>query len=219
MEGRGWRRAIVALALVFSPPIAGAQAPEQPCHGDLDGDRRVTIAEIVLAVNHSLYGCPGATPLASPTPRATATPGTLELQILQTVGRDLVPSPGQFGCSASPLSSREGSARLTCELPVAFAFASIDRYQDAAAAYAAFEEMRSSAELSDFHGYDAFETTGESIGLAPSMILYWHAERWVIRTAQVTVFENVTVYRDIAESVFAEAVDRGLFPEIAAPLP
>jgi hypothetical protein len=40
-----------------------------------------------------------------------------------------------------------------------------------------------------------------------------------MRSTQVTGFANVTVYRDIAESIFAEAVDRGLLPASGAELP
>lgn len=219
MDGRIARIGLAILALLLCAFLPTGRSLAQPCHGDLDGDRRVSVAEVILAVNHLLYGCPGSTPTPSRPPQPTATPGTLELQILQAVAEEVAPNPGQFGCTASPLSAREGSARLTCELPVAFAFASIDRHEDASAAAAVFEEIRGSAPLSEFHGYDAFETTEESIGLAPSMNLYWRAERWVFRSTQVTAFENITVYHDIAESVFAEAVERGLLPAPEAALP
>lgn len=54
------------LLLVLAAPALGQ------CPGDVNGDRRVTVAELVQAVNAALSGCDEATPSA--TARPTATP-------------------------------------------------------------------------------------------------------------------------------------------------
>jgi len=47
--------------VVRNLPVQIAEPCDQ-CLGDGDGDRRVTIAELILAVNHSLNGCPTPRP-------------------------------------------------------------------------------------------------------------------------------------------------------------
>jgi hypothetical protein len=67
-------RVIVAVAIVCA---MGMRAAAQCC-GDCNGDGRVTINELIIAVNNALDGCGGATPTPvrprTPTPRPTATP-------------------------------------------------------------------------------------------------------------------------------------------------
>lgn len=212
---------VLTLALTLLLGLGGvAQAqstpdntPIIPCFGDFDENRRVTVAELVLAVNNLLNGCPGTTPVPTMPPRTTPTPGSVEVQILQTVGHDLIPAPDRFGCSANQFGDTPGHARLTCELPVAFAVAFIERFDDGPSAAEDFNERRGDLPLSLFHGYDAFEVAGEGIGGAPSLGITWRSDRWVLSSTQITTFANIDAYLDIAERVFAEATRRGLFAE------
>ncbi len=52
-----------------------AQSDRLRCDGDLDGDGRVTVDEILVSVDNALTGCPLPTAAAAtPTPEATPTP-------------------------------------------------------------------------------------------------------------------------------------------------
>jgi len=61
---------VVCVALALGPGIAGAQ-----CCGDCDGDREVTVSELIAAVNNALLDCQEetSTPAPTGTPTATAT--------------------------------------------------------------------------------------------------------------------------------------------------
>ncbi len=184
---------------------------EEPCPADSDGDRVVTVAELVRAVKHALHGCPGSTPTRTRTPRPTETPGSPELEVLETLGEELVPVPGRFGCTSSAVAN-DGSFRMTCELPLAFATVAIRRYPDSSAALAAFEERRDGRPLSSFHGYGSFEYTGVVLQDIPTHTVVWVAERWVFESTQVTVFDGVTVSVDNANRVFELAIGAGFVP-------
>lgn len=215
-------RLLAALGLLFglcaSPlPVESAECASsaalvfgEPCLGDGDGDGVVTVAELVRAVNHALFGCPVATPSSTRTPRPTETPGPAELELLETLGDELIPSPGIYGCSSSALGD-SGLFRMTCELPVAFATVAIRRYADTGAAAAAFAERRGDRPLSSFHGYDAFEYTDVVLQDIPTHTVVWVAETWVFESTQVTAFEDVTVSVDNAERVFELATAAGFF--------
>jgi hypothetical protein len=62
---------LVALIVCLPRPSTSSQ-DDTPCQGDFNGDGRVTIDELVRAVNHALYGC--APPSATPTPSLTQAP-------------------------------------------------------------------------------------------------------------------------------------------------
>lgn len=79
--GRALRGLVIAAA--FAVPLLAAPAVraqcEGACVGDANGDRNVTIDELILAVNNALGGCDRPTPTptepAGPTATPTATPG------------------------------------------------------------------------------------------------------------------------------------------------
>ena len=54
---------------------AAAQSDRTRCDGDIDGDGRVTVDEILVSVDNALTGCPQPTAAeATPTPTATPSP-------------------------------------------------------------------------------------------------------------------------------------------------
>lgn len=61
------------LVAVCCAVMLSAAAVAQTCPGDLNGDRQVTIDELVSAVNAALNGCDGASVTRSPTPIRTPT--------------------------------------------------------------------------------------------------------------------------------------------------
>jgi hypothetical protein len=72
------RFCLAALVIVTVGTFAAATHGqcEGPCAGDLNGDGRVTIEELVVVVANALHGCPpesSPTSTASPTPTVTAT--------------------------------------------------------------------------------------------------------------------------------------------------
>lgn len=52
----GWQ--VVLFACSMGAFVWSSAAPAQPCPGDLNGDGRVTVDEILVSVNHALNGCP-----------------------------------------------------------------------------------------------------------------------------------------------------------------
>jgi formylglycine-generating enzyme len=66
---------LVAIILVLPWPSGGTQ-DDTPCQGDFNGDERVSIDELVRAVNNALYGCGTRAPTPAPTltDTPTATP-------------------------------------------------------------------------------------------------------------------------------------------------
>ncbi len=187
--------------------------PLVPCVGDADGDRAVTVAEVVLAVRNLLHGCPVPTPTATRPPRPTNTPGPLELEILRTIGSELVPNPGLYGCSSN--ASPPGGDRflMTCELPVGFASVSIHRYASPEQAALAFDNQRGDEELIAFERYDAFEIERPSLGQTPSVTLVWRADRWVLQSSQIAIIPDESLYVTIAIRLVEEGRQTGLFPE------
>jgi hypothetical protein len=67
---RARQKVIILLSILAVGLSSAAGADETPCAGDANGDRRVTINELVTAVNHALNGCPEveATPTRTPCP-------------------------------------------------------------------------------------------------------------------------------------------------------
>ncbi|MEO8603369.1 MAG: hypothetical protein ABI629_12405 [bacterium] len=72
---------ILSVLVLVSTAAAG-----QPCPGDTNGDRAVTIAEVIAAVSSSLNGCPPAQATATPTPVPSTATNTVRPSPTRTMG-------------------------------------------------------------------------------------------------------------------------------------
>lgn len=68
-------RRLIIFSLVFA--VSTGVALAQPCPGDLNGDRHVSVNELITSVGSSLNGCPGTQPTATQR-RATPTPTPIQ---------------------------------------------------------------------------------------------------------------------------------------------
>ena len=80
IDNRRVHTGVLAVALAVAGAALNVPSARAQCCGDCDNDRRITVDELVTAVNHALQGCPALqTPMATatatltPTPVATAT--------------------------------------------------------------------------------------------------------------------------------------------------
>ncbi len=189
-------------AMIDVGAVSAQSEATNMCIGDADGDRVVTVAELVSAVNNHLYGCIAPTPPVGP----------VELTVLEAIASELVPNPGMFGCSAFASPTSTTRFTMTCEFAVGFATVTIDRFADESAASLGFDDQHEDQPIELFQGYDSFVREGPSlIPSEPSRTLVLRAGRWLLRSSQVPAVEGLTLYRDIAHRVLAMGAEADIF--------
>lgn len=198
-------RALVATLWLLAASTSSGQTLV-PCYGDHDDNGRVTIGELVLAVGNALNGCPGTTPLPTITPAPSETPLPDELSILREMGSEW--GGDIYGCT-SRAKNDDTQFEMTCEIPTAFVRVLIDRYPNVTDAQDAMAGVAGTPIV--FEGYPAFEEFLDG-PVAPGARLTLQADRWVIETLQVTVFDTEP-FREFMSRVLAEAVERGMLEE------
>jgi hypothetical protein len=174
------------------------------------------LAGLLLLGALGLIKAPGLDVRSASRPAAHASAATAPLTDLEEIV--LQQAAQALGCS-SPVTVNGTRYQVTCVVfPGHINDARIERYADAAAAFAAFQQASSSGTLTQFHGFAAYArkyVQNPGPGLPMNHRYHgWQVERWLILSHAFDDTHFLFAYRPetVSEAIYQAAVEHGLFP-------